>query len=67
MEAVKILGCSREGLSGVGGTLTIPQPFGPALYNADDALASNGAASYSYDADGNLVSNGTSTYTWNAL
>ncbi len=46
-------------------SLTIPQAFGPALYNADNALASSGGTSYSYDADGNQTSNGASTYTWN--
>jgi RHS repeat-associated protein len=45
--------------------LTIPQPFGPATYNADNALITATATSYSYDNDGNLTSDGTSTYTWN--
>jgi RHS repeat-associated protein len=57
---------SRVSESGSYENVTIPQSWGAATYNADNALVSAGSKTYSYDANGNLTGDGTSTYTWNA-
>ena len=52
-------------VSGSYARLTIPQAWGTATYNADNALSALGSTTYTYDANGNLTSNGPSSYTWN--
>lgn len=43
----------------------LPEPFGPATYDAANRLRTVGDTTVSYDADGNLISDGTTQYTWN--
>jgi uncharacterized protein (TIGR03437 family) len=44
----------------------LPEPFGPAAYNAANRLTAIGDTPIEYDPDGNLTSDGQTTYTWNA-
>jgi RHS repeat-associated protein len=44
----------------------LPEPFGPATYNAANHLTAIGDTTVEYDPDGNLTSDGRTTYTWDA-
>jgi RHS repeat-associated protein len=46
--------------------LTVPQAYGPATYNADNQITSDGTHAYAFDANGNLTSDGANTYGWDA-
>jgi RHS repeat-associated protein len=52
--------------SGSWSRTALPEPFGPATYNAANRITAIGDTTVEYDADGNLTSDGQTTYTWDA-
>jgi RHS repeat-associated protein len=56
----------RELDSGSWSRTPLPEPFGPATYDAANQLTSVNGVAYAYDADGNLTDDGTLTYGYNA-